>query len=264
VARFLQRRVTEKAMHFILLGDPVAHSKSPKMHAAAYRALGMDHTYEALRVHEAEIGAWVQRLRHGDINGINVTIPHKKAALQYADVIDASAAACDACNVLAYVDGSVIAYNTDVAAIVEELGPPASGTAIVIGRGGAARAAIAALKTLGATKIITRARAGGDEPLSPTGSEKDATWIVQCTSAGMTGADPGEPIAQAVSFSLAPNALAYDVIYEPRQTPFLVAAHEAGLRTKNGAGMLARQGAIAFEIWLDVRPPLDVMLAAIQ
>jgi shikimate dehydrogenase len=80
----------------------------------------------------------------------------------------------------------------------------------------------------------------------------------------MTGGDPGEPIARAVDFSLAEHALAYDVIYEPRQTPFLVAAHQAGLRTKNGAGMLARQGAIAFEIWLDVKPPLDVMLAAIQ
>jgi len=264
-------------MNFVLLGDPVAHSKSPKMHAAAYRALGLDHTYEALRVHELEIGAWVDRLRRREIGGINVTIPHKRAALQFADVIDESAKACDACNVLAYVDGSVIAYNTDVAAIAEELGPAASGKAvdgsaeggtsrkaIVLGRGGAARAAIAALKSLGATKIITRARAGGDEPLTPTGSEKDATWIVQCTSAGMTGADPGGEIARAVDFSLAPHALAYDVIYEPRQTPFLVAAHEAGLRTKNGTGMLARQGAIAFEIWLDVKPPLDVMLAAIQ
>lgn len=251
-------------MHFVLLGDPVAHSKSPKMHAAAYRALGMDHTYEALRVHELEIEAWVERLKREEIGGINITVPHKRAALQWADEIDESAKACDACNVLAYVDGSVVAYNTDVAAIAEELGPPASGTAIVLGRGGAARAAALALKSLGATKIITRARVGGDEPLSPTGSERDAHWIVQCTSAGMTGADPGDEIARAVDFSLAPNALAYDVIYEPRQTPFLVAAHEAGLRTKNGTGMLARQGAIAFEIWLDVRPPLDVMLAAIQ
>lgn len=251
-------------MRFVLLGDPVAHSKSPKMHAAAYRALGLDHTYEAVKVSADEIGDWVEKLRRQEVGGINVTVPHKKTAMKFADVIDDSAKACDACNVLAYVDGSVVAYNTDVTALAEELGPPVSGTAIVLGRGGAARAAVEALKSLGATKIITRARAGGDEPLAPTGSEKDATWIVQCTSAGMTGGDPGDAIARAVDFSLAPHALAYDVIYEPRQTPFLVAAHEAGLRTKNGTGMLARQGAIAFEIWLDVRPPLDVMLAAIQ
>jgi shikimate dehydrogenase len=251
-------------MRFVLLGDPVAHSKSPVMHAAAYRALGMDHTYEAVRVREDELGAWVLKLRRGEIGGINVTVPHKRAALKLADVIDASAQACDACNVLAYVDGSVIAYNTDVAALVEELGPPAEGTAIILGRGGAARAAAQALHSLGATKIVTRARSGGDEPLMPTGSEKDAHWIVQATSAGMTGGDPGDAVARAVDFSLAQHALAYDVIYEPRQTPFLIAAHECGLRTKNGTGMLARQGAIAFEIWLDVRPPLDVMLAAIQ
>ncbi len=109
-----------------------------------------------------------------------------------------------------------------------------------------------------------RARAGGDEPLVPTGSERGARWIVQATSAGMRGADPGEPIARAVDFSLAPSALAYDVVYEPRQTPFLIAAHEAGLATKNGLGMLARQGALAFELWLGVQAPLDVMLAAIQ
>jgi len=242
-------------VHFVLLGDPVAHSKSPKMHAAAYRALGIDHTYEAVRVSESEIGAWVERLRRGEIGGINVTVPHKKAAMRFADVIDTP---IDACNVLAMKDGKVVAFNTDIPALVDELGPAAPGTAIVLGRGGAARAAVEALKRLGATKIITRARAGGDEPLSPTGSEKDARWIVQCTSAAI------DEIARAVDFSLAPRALAYDVIYEPRQTPFLIAAHEAGLRTKNGLGMLGRQGALAFEIWLGLEPPLDVMLAAIQ
>jgi shikimate dehydrogenase len=242
-------------MRFVLLGDPVAHSKSPKMHAAAFRALGLDHTYDAVRVTEDEIGAWVEKLRRGDVGGINVTVPHKKAAMKFADQIETP---IDACNVLAMREGKVVAFNTDIPALVDELGPAASGTAIVLGRGGAARAALEALKRLGATKIITRARAGGDEPLVPTGSEKDARWIVQCTSAGI------DEIARAVDFSLAPNALAYDVMYEPRQTPFLIAAHDAGLRTKNGLGMLARQGALAFEIWLDVKPPLDVMLAAIQ
>jgi shikimate dehydrogenase len=246
---------------FVLVGDPVAHSKSPKMHAAAYRALGMNHTYEAVRVSAEEIGSWVEKLRRGELGGINVTVPHKKAALEFADEISTSIGAC---NVLAMKNGKVVAFNTDVPAIAEELGPADAGTAIVLGRGGAAHAAREALKSLGATKIIMRARAGGDEPLTPSGSEKDARWIVQCTSAGMTGADSGDAIARAVNFSLAPSALAYDVIYDPLATPFLIAARAAGLRAKNGLGMLARQGAIAFEIWLGVRPPLDVMLAAIQ
>ena len=253
-------------MRFVLLGDPVAHSKSPAMHAAAYRALGLDHTYEAVRVREEELGAWVEKLRRGEIGGINVTVPHKRAAMRLADEVDAVARACDACNVLALRDDRVVAYDTDVPALVEELrdaGGP-GGSAIVLGSGGAARAAKLALEELGASPIGVRARRSGAEPLAPTGSERGARWIVQATSAGMTGADPGDAVARAVDFSLAPNALALDVIYEPRETPFLAAARAAGLRTKNGFGMLARQGALAFEIWLGRPAPLDAMLAAIQ
>ncbi len=259
-------------MKFLLLGDPVAHSKSPAMHAAAFRALGLDHTYEAVRVREDEIGAWVERMRRGEIGGINVTVPYKRAAMALADEIDPIARACDACNVLAMraYDGKnrVVAFDTDVPALIEELRDgreERGGAAIVLGRGGAARAAVLALRTLGVEKIVTRARAGGDEPLAPTGSERGARFIVQATSAGMTGADPGDAIARAVDFSLvAKDALALDVIYTPRETPFLAAARAAGCTTKNGLGMLARQGALALELWLGVKAPLDAMLAAIQ
>ncbi len=236
------------------------------MHAAAYRALGLEHTYEAVRVREDELGAWVDALRRGEIGGINVTVPHKRAALRLADEVDPVARACDACNVLARRGGKIVAFDTDVPALVEELrdGKARGGTAIVLGNGGAARAARLALEQLGADTIVTRARRGGDEPLRPSGTEAGARWIVQATSAGMTGADPGEPVARAVRFELAPDALALDVVYEPPETPFLAAARAAGLRTKNGLGMLARQGALAFAIWLGRPAPLDAMLAAIQ
>jgi len=253
-------------MRFVLLGDPVGHSKSPAMHAAAYRALGMAHTYEVVRVQKEAIPQWITKLRRGEVSGINVTVPHKRVAMQLADEVDASARRCDAANVLTLRDGRVVAFNTDVPALIDELRddhPARGGTAIVLGNGSASRAAVLALVELSASKIIVRARRGGDEPLESTGSERDARWIVQATSAGMTGADPGEGIAHAVRFDLAPNALALDVIYEPHETPFLAAAHAAGLRTKNGLGMLARQGALAFEIWLGTRPPLEVMLGAI-
>jgi shikimate dehydrogenase len=263
-------------MRFVLLGDPVAHSRSPAMHAAAYRALGLDHTYEAVRVGPDELGAWVEKLRRGEVAGINVTVPHKRAALAFADEVDEVARACDACNVLALRDGRVVAYDTDVPALALELRDgrtEGGGTAIVLGSGGAARAAVAALRALGAAKIVTRARRVGaserrrdqdaDEPLAPTGSERGARWIVQATSAGMTGADPGEAVAGAVRFDLAPDALALDVVYEPPETPFLAAARAAGLRAKNGLGMLARQGALAFEIWLGRPAPLEAMRAAL-
>jgi shikimate dehydrogenase len=257
-------------MRFVLLGDPVAQSKSPAMHNAAFRALGLAHTYEAIRVREDELGSWVHSLRRGvargerDVGGLNVTVPYKVTVMQLADEIDASAKAAGACNVLAMRDGRLVAYNTDVPAIEAELGDGGAGTAIVLGRGGAARAAIVALKNVGAAKIIVRARAGGDETLESTGTERGARWIVQATSAGMTGADPGDAVAHAVRFELAPQALALDVVYEPRETPFLAAARSAGLRCKNGLGILARQGALAFELWLGVPAPSDVMRRAIE
>jgi shikimate dehydrogenase len=236
------------------------------MHNAAFRALGLEHNYEAVRTREDEIAGWVDALRRGEIGGINLTVPHKHAALAFADEIDGVARASDACNVLARKHENIFAYNTDAPALAEELrdGGVPGGTAIVLGNGGAARAAKIALERLGADTIVTRARRDGDEPLLPSGTEEGARWIVQATSAGMTGADPGEPLARAVDFSLAPNALALDVVYDPTETPFLAAARKAGLRTKNGLGMLARQGALAFEIWLGRPAPLDVMLAAIQ
>ena len=104
----------------------------------------------------------------------------------------------------------------------------------------------------------------GEEPLGSTGSERGARWIVQATSAGMRGADPGDVVAGAVRFELAPNALALDVVYDPADTPFLVRARSAGLRTKDGLGMLARQGALAFERWLGVTAPADAMRGALS
>ncbi len=264
-------------MRFVLLGDPVAHSKSPAMHAAAFRALGLEHTYEAHRVNEKEIGAWVERLRRGEIGGINVTVPHKRAAMLLADEIDPIAHACDACNVLALRNGKVIAFDTDVPALVAELRGDGGGDGgVVIGSGGAARAAVVALRELGAKKIIGRSRTGNiaglpatlpivNERLEPSGSERGARWIVQATSAGMTGADPGDGVARAIDFSLvAKNATALDVVYSPRETPFLIEARRTGISAKNGLGMLARQGAFALELWLSIQSPLDAMLLAIQ
>ncbi len=251
-------------MRFVLLGDPVAHSKSPAMHAAAYRALGMPHTYEAVRAREDELGDWVGALRRGEVGGINITVPHKRAIIPFADDVDETARACDACNVLALRNGRVVAFDTDVGALEAELGSATGATAIVIGNGGAARAAKLALERIGASKIIVRARHGGDETLEARGSERGARFVVQATSAGMRGADPGDAVARAVDFTmLAKDALALDVVYEPRETPFLAAARAANVRATNGLGMLARQGALAFELWLGVAAPLDAMRAAL-
>ncbi len=281
------------ALRFAVIGQPVAHSRSPAMHGAALRALGLPHTYDALPTTDAEVAARVQALRDGTLSGLNVTLPHKTRVLALADVIAPSARATGAANTLvrrtaagAQGGAQIVAHNTDAPALALELvelaGHPAqagfwaSTRALVLGSGGAARAAVAALASLGVTDVVVRCRrddAGftlapglpSSQPWAPDRSSEARTGVVlQTTSAGMTGADPGEAVAAVVAWdALPPSCVALDVVYAPPETPFLAAAAGRGLRTRGGLGMLARQGALAFELWTGIAPPLDVMLASL-
>jgi shikimate dehydrogenase len=255
---------------FAVVGDPIGHSRSPAMHAAAYRALGLPHTYEAIRAAADELPRVVQALRDGAYDGLNVTVPHKQRALELADEADASARLTGAANTLVRTpDGRVVAHNTDAPALAAELRELAGEwalrgqAALVLGAGGASRAAVAALAELGAAPVVVRARALSNWAPSPA-AEATARAVVQATSAGMAGADPGEPVAAVVAWdALPPDAVALDVVYAPPDTPFLRAARARGLRCRNGLGMLARQGALAFELWLGVPAPLEAMLSVL-
>ncbi|MDP9002875.1 MAG: shikimate dehydrogenase, partial [Myxococcota bacterium] len=218
-------------------------------------------------------------------------VPHKQRVLALVDELDASATTVGAANTLVRSGtGRIIAYNTDAPALAEELrrlrgrGVAWTGArGLVLGSGGAARAAIAALAELEVGEIVVRARAFGDaerrdrftqavstrvtlQPWRPSASSEGTTFaIVQATSAGMNGADAGELVAGAVDWNTLPGeAVAIDVVYAPRDTPFLRAARGRGLCCDDGLGMLAHQGALALELWLGVRAPLDLMRAAIE
>jgi shikimate dehydrogenase len=276
---------------FAVVGDPVAHSRSPAMHAAAYRALGLDHRYEPVHAPASDLPRVVAALREGAYDGLNVTVPHKQRVLELVDELDASARSVGAANTLVRApQGNITAHNTDAPALAAELrrlaGPRFSwggGNGLVLGSGGAARAAIAAFADLGVGAILVRARAFGDplrreafvraapssvmaQPWQPSElSESRTLAVVQATSAGMKGADPGAIAADAVDWSALRNdAVAIDVVYEPKDTPFLRAAHKRGLHCDDGRGMLARQGALAFELWLGMPAPFDVMRAALE
>jgi shikimate dehydrogenase len=279
-------------LRFAVIGDPVGHTKSPRMHAAAYAALGLPHVYEALPTKDDEVGARVKALRDGVYAGLNVTVPHKQRVLEFVDAVDMSAQAVGAANTLVRdANGSVIAFNTDVPALAAELrrlAPArtseawAEGDALVLGSGGAARAALVALGVVGVRRICVRARnierasaliellpkAGCEaavrlEPLL-TKDDDAFTTIIQATSAGMVGAADGQAIADAVDWERLPtHAIALDVVYAPPETPFLSRAYARGLRGDNGLGMLAGQGALAFAMWLGTEPPIDAMLAAL-
>lgn len=278
-------------LRFAVVGSPVAHSRSPAMHAAAYRALGLPHVYERIETSPEELAARVEALRAGALAGLNVTVPHKTRVLALVDRLDVSASGTGAANTLVRAPEGVRAYNTDAPALEEELAELARDrgrlrgrSALVLGTGGAARAAIFALGRLGVARVIVRGRrdagelaavlaaSGSRAPMSferlgpaPPSEAPDLAAVVQATTAGMDGAPPGELVADAVAWETAPpDCVALDVVYAPPRTAFVERAAARGLASAGGLGMLARQGALAFALWLGGPPPLDVMRAALE
>ncbi len=290
---------------FVLIGHPVAHSLSPAIHRAAYHALGVEHDYDLIDApDEAAVRHTVDALRAGRIAGANVTVPHKRLALELADRAHPLAAGTGAANVLAREGGEVVAYNTDVLALVDELEARASGArvAAVVGNGGAALAAVAACRSLHVDTVGVVARswhadrnldewpraelfrkAGAtvmpwpSEPVSGRAESDHVAgdaWstlvassqiIVQATSAGMLGVGEGESVRDIVPWlRLAPDTLAFDVVYNPPVTPFLEAAHAAGVASEGGLGMLVGQAARAIELWLGTEPPREPMRQAAE
>jgi shikimate dehydrogenase len=284
-----------KARRFAVVGDPIGHSKSPLMQGAALRALGLPHTYEAVRATADELPAIVAMLRRGDFDGLNVTVPHKERVLPLVDALDESARLAGAANTLVRAgDGRIVAHNTDAPALAAELSRlagsrawPADARALVLGSGGAARAAVAALGAhLGVRAIAVRARAFADPArrdafvqtapcpvvaeawAASAAGEARTIALVQATSAGMHGQGGGDAVAGVVAWDALPGvAVAIDVVYAPRNTPWLESARRRGLPCDDGLGMLARQGALALELWLadeQVKAPLEAMRAALE
>lgn len=275
---------------FALIGHPVAHSVSPAIHRAAYRALGIDATYETIDCPERRaVEQCFELLRSGGLSGANVTIPWKTVALELADDADPLVRRVGAANVLVVSDGRIVAHNTDVGALVERIDALAvrRGRAAVIGSGGTALAAVAALLKLGFLHVVVSARRfSGDRadwpnaaPLGALGAVlsawpdgPEAEWwdlaatsdvVIQATSAGMRGADLGDAVRDIVPWqSLRAGAAALDVVYNPPVTPFLAAALAVGLRAEGGLPMLVGQAQSAIELWVGRRPPPEPLLSA--
>lgn len=270
-----------RGLRFAVIGDPIGHSLSPAMHGAALAALGLPHTYEAIRVRAEELPATLDRVRAGELHGLNVTVPHKVAALRLCGVVTAEATATGAVNTL-WLDeaGRLVGTNTDVDGLRADLRAHgvAPRSALVLGAGGAARAAVLAIAAItpppapGAEVEVTIA-ARRDEAAAALagalGRARATRWgaiegppggfdlIVNATSAGMAGTDDGAPIAEALARApRAPGAAAYDLVYRPpaglEATPFLLRARALGLRPIDGLGMLVEQGVRALSIFLHV------------
>jgi shikimate dehydrogenase len=260
-----------------IIGDPVRHSRSPEMQNRALAAAGLDYLYVPFHLLPENLSRGIEGLRALGIHGFNVTVPHKVAVAPLLNRLSSEAAQIGAVNTVHNEKGGLVGYNTDGVGLVESLREelefdPQGTEILVLGAGGAARAAIHALCSAGAGRVIIVNRSAdravelaerygelfpkvvleGRGEFPPT--TQMVNLLLNTTTVGMDGISlAADPVL------LGDHALVYDMIYAPWESPLLAAARRRGLRCANGLGMLAAQGERAFAIWTGVAPPRGLM-----
>jgi shikimate dehydrogenase len=286
-------REVDPAIRLGVFGDPVEHSLSPQMQNAALKHYKIDLQYARFQISPNELREAIDLIRKLEFTGVNLTIPHKIAALQLLDVADENVKRIGAVNVIKFEAGKLHGFNTDgrgfARAIREVFSVDLRDLRVMIlGAGGAARAiALQCAKENSERLVITnrsfeRAQKLADElrdffagpkvlgpvprlqavPLEEAAIRfqiANVDLIVNATPVGLNRGD-ASPIPSRL---LAPHLMIYDTIYSAERTPLLSAAVEAGARGANGLSMLLHQGALAFEIWFQREAPIEVMRKAI-
>ncbi|MFM7693382.1 MAG: shikimate dehydrogenase [Actinomycetota bacterium] len=261
-----------------VIGDPVSHSRSPRMQNAALRAMGVDWAYVPLPVRADELEAALRGLAAVGFVGVNVTVPHKEAVARLVDELRPVAEASGSVNTVVFAaDGRLIGDSTDgpaiAAAIASEVGEAYTGEVLVLGAGGAARAAAAALAQEGCAVRIHARRPEAAEALARdlarTGDvaavaelpDPVGGVVVHCTPVGALVDPDAMPLPAT---RLMDVRVVVDLAYrgDATPTPLITAAAETGCAVVDGLEVLARQGARALEIWTGEAAPLEVMLAA--
>jgi shikimate dehydrogenase len=249
-------------------GWPVAHSRSPAMHNAALAAVGLDWRYQHLPLPPDLFAETVRALPAVGFAGINVTIPHKEAALAFADDATAAARAIGAANTLTFAGGGIHADNTDAPGLLAALGDERPRTAVVLGAGGSARAVVYALAQQGvAVKVWNRTAERARSLAGEFGAEAvqdlpPADLLVNCTSVGL--ADPSSTFKDLPlrADALKAYACVVDLVYRAGGTGLLREAQRTGSRAIDGIEILVHQGALSFERWTGRAAPLEVMRRA--
>ncbi|TMV07202.1 shikimate dehydrogenase [Ruegeria sediminis] len=258
-----------------VIGHPIAHSRSPKLHGHWLKTYGLAGHYIPMDVAPEDLEQVLRTLPRAGFVGVNVTVPHKEAALRLADFVTERAQRIGAANTLGFgADGSIRADNTDGYGFMENLRSgapdwdPEDGPAVVFGAGGAARAVIAALAEAGTPEIIltNRTRARADQLKEEFGPlvtvvdwlqagnvVEDAELVVNTTSLGMVG----QPELRVPLDGLQPGALVTDLVYAPLKTRLLREAEAAGCTTVDGLGMLLHQAVPGFAAWFGTKPQVD-------
>jgi shikimate dehydrogenase len=275
----------DKPAKLAVIGHPIAHSASPKMHQAALNEFGLNMRYIRIDIELGQVGAAFERMRVLGFIGCNVTVPHKLEAMEHCEVSD-QARALGAVNTVCFGQDLAHGFNTDgpgfMNAIADDFGVPlASLKVAVVGAGGGAGQAIATqCSMLGVGKLVVvnrsieklgplveRLRMYGAETEIVALSFDNPSLREHCLDCGLivntssVGLKPGDPSILPV-LCLKSEHLVYDTIYQPPVTALLATANGLGCRTANGLSMLIHQGALAFQHWFPGSDPLPVMRAA--
>jgi shikimate dehydrogenase len=266
-----------------VIGDPIDHSLSPRMHNAAFKHLGLNYVYVPFRVLKADLKYAVRGIRALNIRGFNVTIPHKVSIMKFLDEVDSTALKIGSVNTVVNEDGKLLGYNTDglgfSEALREEGVNPEGKRVVLIGAGGASRAVSFYLAGMCSKLTIlnrTRSRAVKlareltslgckvyGKGLTTKSLEKelaDCDLLVNTTSVGMYPNVGESPVPRNF---LRKDLVVFDIVYNPLETLLLSYAREIGAKAVDGVGMLVNQGAIGFKMWTGVEAPKDVMRRAV-
>lgn len=263
-----------------VIGSPISHSRSPKLHGHWLRLHALAGHYIPMDISSEDLPHALHLLPRIGFVGCNITVPHKEAALKLADLVTDRAALIGAANTLIFrKDGKIHADNTDGYGFIENLRQnapdwqPKAGPAAVLGAGGAARAVIASLLEVGVPEILlaNRTRVRADALAQEFGTRvsvvewvqagnilEDALTVVNTTTLGMVG----QPELRVPLDGLRPGQVVTDLVYAPLQTRLLREAAEAGCTVVDGLGMLLHQAVPGFERWFGVRPVVDAATRA--
>ena len=277
-----------------LIGYPLGHSLSPKIHTAALKACGLKGDYSLFPIapHDKQgLKDMFARVRTGEIHGLNVTIPHKQNVIELMDELTATAKAIGAVNTIYLHQDKLIGDNTDISGFLSDLkrfltlecdsllshlqeqAPALQKKALVLGAGGSARAVVYALLYDGWDVTIAARRIEQAQQLSQSFGKYDlrlstfdfqpSTFdlIVNTTPLGMTPNIEDSPLPENIVLS--PKTVIYDLIYNPRETKLVKDARAQGLSATTGLGMLIEQAALAFEIWTGAKADRDAMQKAV-
>lgn len=245
---------------FAVIGNPIEHSLSPLLHNWVYERVSLDASYYKVHVSNLELGNYVDKIRNGELNGINVTIPHKTEIMDYVDEINPRAKTIGAINVVMFQNGKIIGNNTDwygfVLALKNNKIDVKQKEVILLGGGGVSKGIIFALKQQGVAKVHLFNRTFEkisqlcDEIIHPhkmgllEGIVQKDSIIINCTSVGMNTLD--SPIDLRL---LSKNQTVIDTIYTPLKTKLILDAESTGARTMTGLDMFIYQALASIDLW---------------